>query len=227
MLREIIDAFKSESAIRDMLRQFDQMLEKAAWIFSQTSPQNVTAKDVEKIYEEIYANDKQINALERAIRYQILGHLNVNPTGDASTCMVLMVVSKDAERIGDYCKNIFEVLLYCGPSRYASMHVGEFQEIRDRVEEMMPAARKAFNKSDVATSQSVIETAEEIGKQADFIVQQILEGKNPEVKEPAGQVLLARQYKRITSHLSNICTAVTSPVDMLGYHQRGESQPHR
>ncbi len=218
MFKNLIDAFRSGDALSEMLQQFDQMLSKAEWVFSQTSPTNVSAADVQNIYEEIYANDRQINELERSIRYRILGHLTVNPGEDASTCMMLMVVIKDAERIGDYCKNIFEVLLYCGPSRYASVHVGEFQEVRAKVEQMLPETRQAFSRGDVVTAQQVMEVASGITQQTDFIVQQVLEAAGGEIKEPAAQALLARHYKRISSHLSNICTAVTSPVDMLGYH---------
>ena len=117
MFKNIIDAFRGGDALSGMVQQFDQMLGKAEWVFSQTSPQTVSAADVQRIREEIYTNDAQINALERAIRYRILTHLTINPGEDASTCMMLMVVIKDAERIGDYCKNIFEVLLYCGPEQ--------------------------------------------------------------------------------------------------------------
>lgn len=218
MLKNLIDAFRSGDALSEMLQKFNIMLEKAEWVFAQTAPEKIKAACVQDLFESIYANDRQINELERAIRYRILSHLTVNPGEDASSCMMLMVVTKDAERIGDYCKNIFEVLLYCSPSRYASVHVGEFQEVRAKVEEMLPKTRKAFSRGDVIKAQQVIALAGTVSQQTDFIVQQVLQAEGGEPKEPAAQVLLARHYKRISSHLSNICTAVTSPVDMLGYH---------
>ncbi len=218
MLKNLIEAFRGGDALREMLQKFDQMLDKADWVFSQTSPDSVSAVDLQKIREGIYANDRSINELERSIRYRVLTHLTVNPGEDASTCMMLMVVTKDAERIGDYCKNIFEVLLYCGASRYASVHEGELQDVRRKVEQMMPQARQAFSGGDVITAQQVIESAGGVSQQTDSLVQQILEAEESPAKEPAAQVLLARHYKRISSHLSNICSAITSPVDMLGYY---------
>lgn len=218
MFKNIIEAFRGCDALSGMVQQFDQMLGKAEWVFSQTSPQTASAADVQRIREEIYTNDAKINALERAIRYRILTHLTINPGEDASTCMMLMVVTKDAERIGDYCKNIFEVLFYCGPERYASVHVGEFEDVRGEVERMLPQTRQAFSRGDVVSAQEVIETAGGLSQQTDSVVQRVLEASDRESAEPAAQVLLARHYKRISSHLSNICTAVTSPVDMLGYH---------
>lgn len=218
MFKNIIDAFRGGDALSGIVEQFDEMLGKAEWVFSQTSPQTVSAADVQRIREEIYTHDAQINALERTIRYRILTHLTINPGEDASTCMMLMVVTKDAERIGDYCKNIFEVLLHCGPERYASVHVGEFEDVRGKVEWMLPQTKQAFNRGDVVSAQEVIEMAGNISNQTDSAVQRVLEASGSESAEPAAQVLLARHYKRISSHLSNICTAVTSPVDMLGYH---------
>ena len=218
MFKNLIEAFRGPDALNEMLQQFNRMLEKAQWIFSATSPEKAAPGDVQRLLEDIYAKDRQINELEHAIRYRILTHLTVNPGEDASTCMMLMVVTKDAERIGDYCKNVFEVLQYCGHQRYASVHVGEFKEVRVQVEEMVPQARQAFSRGDVVSAQAVIENAGGISQRTDAIVQQILEAGEGQVAESAAQVLLARHYKRISSHLSNICTAVTSPVDMLGYY---------
>ena len=221
MLKHLLEAFRGGDALREMLQKFDQMLDKADWVFSQTSPDSVSATDLQKVRDGIYANDRRINELERSIRYRVLTHLTVNPGEDASTCMMLMVVTKDAERIGDYCKNIFEVLLYCGASRYASMHVGELQEVRRKVEQMMPQTRQAFSGGDVIVAQHVIESAGGVSQQTDSLVQQILQAEETPPKESAAQALLARHYKRISSHLSNICSAITSPVDMLGYYYEG------
>jgi phosphate uptake regulator len=224
MLKNLIEAFRGGDALREMLLRFDQMLDKAEWVFAHTSPENVSAADVEKVHEEIYASDRRINELERSIRYRVLTHLTVNPGEDASTCMMLMVVAKDAERIGDYCKNIFEVLQYCGAPRYSSMHEGELQAVRRQVEQMMPQTRQAFGGGDVVAAQQVIESAGNISQQTDSLVQGILRAAESPAKEPAAQVLLARHYKRVSSHLSNICSAITSPVDMLGYYDEGRTK---
>ncbi len=221
MLKNLSDAHRHD-AFGPMFHQLDDMLIKSEWVFSQTSPENVRTADVSSLYEDIYDHDRQINSLERSIRNDVLRYLAAHGAGEASTCLMLMVVIKDAERIGDYCKNIFEVLLYCGPSRYASVHVGEFQLIRGQVRTMLPLTRQACSRGDLAAAQQVIHAAGGVSRQTDFMVQQILEATDSEVPEPAAQVLLARHYKRISSHLSNICTAVTSPVDMLGYHHLPE-----
>ena len=225
VLKEILDAFRNEGAIPELLRKFDDMIERCEFMFKLTDPSQITSADMDKVYNEIYKLDKGVNEGEKNIRYKILGHLSVNPGSDVTTCMVLMVVSKDAERIGDYCKNIFEVLLYCGPSRYASVHVGELQNMREKVSVLIPTTRNAFKTGNIIEAQKTIEIATPIMKQADFIVQQILEETNPQTKEQAAQVLLARHYKRVSGHLSNICTAITAPVDMLGYHD--EPQEHK
>ena len=57
----------------------------------------------------LYERDVAVNELERSIRRKVLRHLTVNPGHDVAICLALMSVAKDAERIGDYCKNVFEV----------------------------------------------------------------------------------------------------------------------
>ena len=123
-----VDAGQGEQGLASLFGVLDEMMSHYQWVFDQTDPHIVTTVDIEPVSEEIYVRDKRINALERKMRYEVLRHLTSHPEPQVSIGMMLVVVSKDAEAIGDYCKNIFEVLLYVGPSRYAVGACGRVSE---------------------------------------------------------------------------------------------------
>ncbi|MCG3137744.1 MAG: hypothetical protein HJJLKODD_01594 [Phycisphaerae bacterium] len=186
------------------LQCVDRMLLRSHWIFEQTSPHQVTIAEIESTSDAITDADTEINQLEEEVRRQVLQRLTQQadfvPIG-----LLLLSISRDAERVGDYAKNIFEVLLYCGPSRYASMHVGEFQLVRTQLVEMIQATRAVLQNHQPSLIRELVLQAEELARQMDFLVQQFLEVQNPQAKEPAATVLLARHYRRIAKHLGNIC----------------------
>ena len=55
MLKNLIEAFRGGDALREMLQKFDQMLDKADWVFTQTSPDTVGDADMTKVRDGIYA----------------------------------------------------------------------------------------------------------------------------------------------------------------------------
>ncbi len=130
-----------------------------------------------------------------------------------------MSVVKDAERIGDYCKNIFEVgKFYRGSFPHREYH-DPLGQIRDTLQESFAPTKKAFLDEDTQPAKEIVQKLEALGKNCDMIIQQLLctTGDIP-AGEAVAYVLLARHYKRISSHLSNIATSVISPVPLLDFH---------
>ncbi|MEC9072901.1 MAG: PhoU domain-containing protein, partial [Myxococcota bacterium] len=56
----------------------------------------------------VYKLDIQVNKLERSIRKRVVSHVTLG-RDHVPYCLLLMTLVKDAERIGDYWKNISEV----------------------------------------------------------------------------------------------------------------------
>src|SRR6056297_2806164 len=109
MLKEIWNAFKKTNVLTDMVQEVGQMLDLGESMFKESSTALMHERDWESIAEELYSKDKQVNSIEQKVREQIVTHLSLGHTADLSACLILMNVVKDAERIGDYCKNIFEI----------------------------------------------------------------------------------------------------------------------
>ena len=66
--------------------------------------------NLETVRDDLYNTDKAINELHREVRREMIIHSAVNSRNlDIPLLLSYMTMSKDIERIGDYCKNLFEI----------------------------------------------------------------------------------------------------------------------
>ena len=218
MLGDLIRALRRTNVIPEMFGQVVEMLEIGQWMFSQASEVLMRETDWHAVADELYAKDRQINKIEQRLRERIVMHLAAGSKADLSACLMLMSVVKDAERIGDYCKNIFEVGKFYEREYAHPEYAGPLQQIRDSVTPLFQQAEKAFMKEDGALASKVMTEGAKLRQKCDLIIQQLLtaQGKIPS-DEAVAYVLLSRFYKRVSAHLANIATSVISPVPMLDY----------
>jgi len=226
MWKEIIKAFKQEDVVAGMSTQIGEMLDAGKWMFEQASDVLMRRAESSDLSDPLYEKDQQINRIEQSIRERIVTHLSVaQDQADLAPCLVLMSVVKDAERIGDYCKNIFEVgKYYRGP--YEHREYGQpLEEIREAIADLFEPAKQCFLESDRSVAKKLLRTTAGMGKQCDVIITQLLSvGDGLPANEAVAYVLLARHYKRVEAHLSNIATSVRSPIPLLDYrHKPGRS----
>lgn len=219
MLRKLFTALvTSGDPLDQAFSQLVEMLDHAQWMFiraNQVLAGNLPAEDVR---DSLYRRDQSINELERSIRRKILRHLTINPGDDVAACLALMSVAKDAERIGDYCKNVFEV----GRFYKEGFHIAEFhdrlEQVRQRTRDLFPAVTEAFRNSDAKKAHAAIEVANAIGDECDEVIESLLKDDIAmQTHEAVAYSLLARHYKRVGSHLSNISTAVIGKLDDLDF----------
>ncbi|MBD3264722.1 MAG: hypothetical protein GF375_06440, partial [Candidatus Omnitrophica bacterium] len=109
MFRNLLQFWKGKDFLRQVLEEFKNMLEDSHIMFKAVCESLIENKKQPGLEDKIYEIDKKINELQRDIRRRIIEHLSVQPSVDVSTCLVLMSVVKDAERLGDYAKNLLEV----------------------------------------------------------------------------------------------------------------------
>jgi phosphate uptake regulator len=173
----------------------------------------------EEVRDELYARDRKVNSLERSVRRQIVEHLTLRPQADVPACLVLMSVVKDAERIGDYCKNLFEVgMLFPSDFTTTAGYIEPFNEIRERVNKLFVDARKAFRETDIEAGRDVMRTYGGIGGDCESIVRKLLSAEQDvRTTEGVAYTLLARHYKRVGAHLANIASTVVAPLDSIDF----------
>jgi phosphate uptake regulator len=231
MFKQLLNALAASRQIDADFEKLDEMLEHAHWMFEQAV--RVLQRDVEpgEVEDPLYERDIAINKLERSIRGDLVRHLSVNPGKDVAACLTLMSIAKDAERIGDYCKGVFEVgRFYTEPFRVESYHE-PLQELRDEVAGLFATVREVLRQSDKKRAKETFKRVAEIKKRCDEINTHLLgEAENLTTNEGVAYSLLARHYKRVAGHLGNICTALFSDVEYLGYvpkKQRRRAQAAR
>ena len=218
MFRQLFSALKGSETLDDAFAEFSQMLEHASWMFVQANA--VLRRDVEASdsRDAIFERDKSINALVRSIRRKIVRHLTINPGMDVAACLALMSVAKDAERIGDYCKNVFEVGQFYRQDFHIARYHEPLEEMRQEVESLFSSVQEAFLNSDSSRAKEALAAAREARMKSDSIIEQLLrDDSSIETHEAVAYSLLARHYKRVAAHLANIATAVGGRIEDLDF----------
>lgn len=198
--------------------QLVEMLDHGLWMFIRANEVLRREVPADEVQDSLYRRDQSINELERSIRRKILRHLVMNPGEDVAACLALMSIVKDAERIGDYCKNVFEV----GRFYKEGFHVPEYHDALEDVQgdtrELFTAVTTAIRTDDVALAKQAIETSRAITGRCDDIIEKLLrDDTQTQTHEAVAYSLLSRHYKRVAGHLENIATAVLGQLDELDF----------
>lgn len=200
----------------EMLDEFQEMLRDGEWMFRTVAGVMDGRRTPQTVHDAFFARDKEINGHEKDLRRRIVQHLGLGRDADVEACLVLMSVVKDAERVGDYCKNMFEVACLLRTGLGAGRHVGELKRLRAEVGRLFARVREAFAEADGPGAVKVIRKTRDVGWRADQMIERLIRDKMPTRKSVAF-ALLFRYVKRVAAHLGNICTSVTGSVVELDY----------
>lgn len=218
MFKQLYSALTSETSIDQAYADLTEMLEHGAWMFARANEVLYSTVPAEEVRQPLYQRDVAVNELERSIRRKVLRHLTVNPGHDVAICLALMSVAKDAERIGDYCKNVFEVGAFYSEGFRVDRYQKPLDNISERLSGLFKELIEATRDSNEAQAHRIITVAREIGGTCDSLIEALLgEEEAVEFHEAVAYSLLARHYKRVSSHLANIATAVTGRLEDLDF----------
>ena len=109
MFKNILQFFKGKDFLNQVLEDFKAMLDDAEEMYQCVCKKLIHNEDSPGLKDKIYSIDKNINEREKDIRKRIVEHLAIQPSVNIPTSLLLMSVVKDAERLGDYSKNLYEV----------------------------------------------------------------------------------------------------------------------
>jgi len=168
---------------------------------------------------ELYARDQRINELEREVRRSVVTHLALATNSqDVPTALIFMNAVKDAERIGDYIKNIYDVAHELVPeSQDRGLYKLKLGDFADSMRDLMLETAEAFTTSDTERARKIIVTARKQGKALEASIAEITRS-DMQTSDAVCLVLIMRFYKRIFSHLSNISTTVCMPIDKMDFY---------
>jgi phosphate uptake regulator len=217
MFRDLIKIWKEQDFTNDVIGEFSSMLAHSQEMLQYALKVIVNRRKGKKSDQKIYFKDQKINLTEQEIRRRILIHLTTNPGGNLPAFLSLISLAKDAERLGDYVKNIFELNDIIGDCT-ASEELFNllFVDIGNEVLELFSEVRNAFISSDHALAKKSTAKARAIADRCEKMIEDVVETDCPK-RISVGLALGARYFKRIALHLSNIASSVFLPLPEMDY----------
>lgn len=196
---------------------FVGMVGHCQWMYERASEALWTDADLDAAKKQIYERDILVNQAERTIRKKIVEHLAIRPKDDTTYCLLLMSLVKDAERIGDYCKNLMDLTGYHMLRGDRNERVAEARAIERDIHGMFTQVAKAFRDSDEVLGAELVQQERSVTKACEALIGSILETPGFTVRQAVAYTLLARFDKRIAAHLGNIASSLVMPLHKLDY----------
>lgn len=218
MFKSIRDLFSGNDWSQEMVDQVCQMLLIGSKMFDYTNGVVIDGKDAKDFQTLLYDRDRRINIYEREVRRSIIKHLSMGSNqNDVPSALVFMNVIKDAERIGDYVKNLYDISNNLVDKSCEKCSFGDFVGgYTSTIKELFPLAITAFGESDEDKANQIISTARGLNKELESKIIE-LTSSDLSSRDIVCLVLICRFYKRIAAHLSNIATSVVMPVDLMDF----------
>jgi len=217
MFKNIMRFWKGKDFLNQVLEDFKSMLNDAESMFGMVIRRLLYNEgDLDTLKKEIYEIDSRVNKSEKEIRKRIIEHLSIQPSVDVPTSLLLMSVVKDAERLGDYSKNLFEVSKFLAEPIDKNKYKELSNNIDQEIAELFKDTKKAFLESDEDIAIASWNYERQIAKRCDQILEKLAKS-NISVNEAVCFTLIARHFKRIAAHLTNIATSVVLPLSDLDY----------
>ena len=172
--------------------------------------------NLDTVRDDLYSTDKSINELHREVRREMIVHSAVNSRNlDIPLLLSYMTMSKDIERIGDYCKNLFEIA-ETGNTFAKGDDLDAYIELRNDIGKLIVYLQSCLALDDVSKVQDLITLGSSISSDIDVKITGLLEDKE-KIQYPVATTLFFRYLKRIVSHIVNAATALIMPTDQIDY----------
>jgi phosphate uptake regulator len=199
-----------------MLRRFREMLSDGRHAFDLAITAIVSGGDPAAVREEVFETDQRINRNEQALRRELIVHASVRGTTAFPTSLLLMSLVKDAERIGDYAKNILDL------ARHKSVLSPEEQNLitplAAKASDMLGRAARLFDSQDEAAAAAFLEEEHGLRHQCEAAIDKWIDDAD---KNHSAACLVTRFIKRVAGHAGNVVSSVVMPLDMLDFHPGG------
>ncbi|MDH5405215.1 MAG: hypothetical protein OEZ30_01605 [Candidatus Aminicenantes bacterium] len=214
MFRYIFDRRKTRGLLLQALEETRKMLKREEKMFS-TAVESLMYNREADI--DLHRYDVEINRGEKIVRRMMLEHLTVNPKQDLPACLVLISIVIDVERIGDYTKSIFELGRLYDEGLSTDKYVEECHKMRQLIHPMFQQTIDAFIESRLDEAKEVMEKHKKIKANCDQLIKDVVTKGSIASGKCVVLTLLARYFRRVSAHLSNIASSVVNPFDEIGF----------
>jgi phosphate uptake regulator len=204
-----------ETGLPKMTRDLERMLHEGRHAFDMACSVLLGGADPSTVREDLRETDLRIDRLEQSIRRQIVVHGSVHGARQIPELMVLMSVAKDAERIGDYSKNLFALarLHVLAPG---TPHHDDLQSVRQEMSSLLADAPELFERQDREEAHKFVQRAQVTIDLCETRMEEIFTLETCTGRD-ALCALAYRHMRRVGGHVQNVITAVVNPVDKLDF----------
>ncbi len=204
-----------DSSFQPIVNLFNVMLQDGHRMFDLASNSLLGDVPADVIREDLFLTDRKINHAEQELRRNLIVHASVHGRAEFPSCLVLMSVAKDAERIGDYCKNIYDL----AASRTFSADDPQFTELqtaRQRISVLLNRVQNAYASQDENDAKDVLKEAERLEDACDEQINNLVAASDSLASDIAA-ALTWRYFKRVAGHSKNVSTAIFMPIHKLDF----------
>ena len=221
MLQELLRIFRGDDPLSKVADNFALMLNLTREM-SYSAGQIFFGEDHdENAQDRVHKTDAEVNELERVIRRSLMTHLAIpGNSADAPYSLLLMSLVKDVERLGDYAKNLSEIVEIGPDVLPEGAELDELKLIRKKVEAAYQACANVVLSSRRGEATELIQQGRETARRCDGLVTTI--GKSDyDAATTTAFILGTRYYKRINAHVLNVLSSVVMPLDKIDYFENG------
>lgn len=220
----VLDFFRGggDAQLERIEAQIRQMLVDDRHTFDTAINALIGGTDPSLVRKDIHKTDKGVNKAERAVRRELVVHVSVRGTSaDIPLVLASMSVVKDAERIGDHSKDIWDIA-NSGIDLSNAEDVNALMRFRDRISQLIGETARVFGERDLEAAHALLQGADDMQDEYDDLIAEQLHTDKPAI-EAVPRALLFRYFKRITAHLMNILTSLVMPIDRLDYYDEAKA----
>jgi phosphate uptake regulator len=204
-----------EAGLQRMRADFCTMLDNGRGALEMACDALLGEAEVEAIRKRLFETDKLINQATRRIRQHIVVHATVHGATEFPPCLILMSIVKDAERLGDYSKNLYD-LATLAPRRLEGEQRERFRQLKDDDLALLADCVDVIDRRDKDEAAKVIVRAKQTEDLCDASVNAFIRTPSADPMAPT-YVLAYRYLKRVASHTRNITSSVVQPLHKLDF----------
>jgi phosphate transport system protein len=225
ILKDLLSIFRGETHLQGIGDDFSGMLDQCKLMFEEVNVAFWNGNVSEELRNETYKRDIKLNKSERAIRKIVFSHLTTHSgsTADTPYCLVLMNVVKDAERIGDYIKNLAEIPVISTTDIPEGDIRNELHTIGDETQKILNEFGPVFRKSKRGQAEKMIRAGRQLTHRVDGLLPRVANSSFSS-QAAVSAALTARFYKRIIAHAVNILSTVIMPIHKIDFFDEEEIQ---
>jgi len=221
MFNKFRELFSSENLLDTAFKTTLTMIDFDYQMY-EASRKSLRESDTAELPFDIKQMDRKINKYEREVRRNVLTHLTIAGTQNLVPGLVLVSIVIDVERIGDYTKNIAGLAKIHKHRLKAYMHEATLVENEKAIEDNFTKVIEVLKTQDKAKARTILQAEEQIAKNSDTIVEDLIINKNKTMStaDAVSLAMYARFLKRINAHLTNIASSIVNPFPRIGFREK-------